>query len=957
MAKKCSKCNAENPDTSSYCADCGTQLKSPGDSPVLTQTLETPYPQFSPGTPLLGRYEILKLLGKGGMGEVYLAEDKNLKRQVAIKILPSEFSLDKDRLARFEREARLLAALNHPNIATVYGHEKSENQQFLVMELVEGDTFADRIKKGPLPLDEALGVCKQIAEGLESAHEKGIIHRDLKPANVKVTSEGKVKILDFGLAKAFYDEATVTAADLSKSPTLTDRMTRPGTILGTAAYMSPEQARSRPVDKRTDIWAFGCVLYECLTGKPAFLGETVSDTLALILRGEPDWTKLPAETPNNIRTLLRRCLHKDKKNRLHDIADARIEIDETGSFSAEEPESSLRFPILRLAAICALLFMAGFLIRALFWKGQKSASLRDPVVSVIKLEPGHSLEGERSGLEFNWPRRTAMALSRDGRFIVYCAVDDAGGEEKVPRLFMRRLGEIEASPIPGTEGGIAPFLSPDDRWIGFWADGKLKKIPTEGGLAQDICASGNLGACWGIDDRIVFSDNATSGLYIVSASGGTPENITTPDVSKGESEHKLPFYLPDAQSVLFTVWTNSPEKNLKVALFDSQTRVWKYLIDDASDARYVPSGHIVFMRQGMLMAIPFSLGEQKVSGQAVRVRPGVIHDLKPSGLGTSAGQYNVSPSGSLIFAPGGMIPEWNNSWAWVDKDGNDVPASSRLENFFRPNISPDGKKFVYQMLGEDRDIWVCDIARDISFPITTDDVCWTPLWTPDWNKIIYGKRPSDRSFGIFSREVEGGDETEELIVSVPHENHALSSVSPDGTRLALVVVNKDHDDINIYDFRSKEITPFKATKYNECDPQFSPDGRWLLYSSDKEGRFEVYVSSSSGSGGEIKVTSQGGREPGWARSGKQIFYRANKENEMWEVDFHPEMELPTGKPRLLFQSASFGAAAHTRCWDISPDDQRFLMVKRERFPLKPVTELILVQNWIEDLKRLVSSGQ
>ena len=341
MSHKCPNCNTDNPDTQSYCGVCGTKLGTPEDIPFHKKTLETPFPQFSPGTSLAGRYEIIKELGKGGMGEVYLAEDTNLKRQVAIKVLPKAFAFDDERLARFEREARVLASLNHPNIATIHGLENEDGQQLLVMELVEGETLAERIEKGPLSLEETLDVSRQIAEGLESAHEKGVIHRDLKPGNIKLTPEGAIKILDFGLAKAYQEEPE--AVDLSKSPTLTDRMTQPGVILGTAAYMSPEQARSRPVDKRTDIWAFGCVLYECLTGKMAFPGETFSDTLAHILKGEPDWSKLPLSTPTSIKALLRRCLQKELKSRLRYIGDARIEMDEAESPPIDAPFSARRF--------------------------------------------------------------------------------------------------------------------------------------------------------------------------------------------------------------------------------------------------------------------------------------------------------------------------------------------------------------------------------------------------------------------------------------------------------------------------------------------------------------------------------------------------------------------------------------------------------------------------------------
>lgn len=700
MAVKCPKCQSDNPDTQSFCVDCGTQLGHLKDTPEITKTIETPFPQFSPGTSLAGRYEIIKELGKGGMGEVYLAEDTNLKRQVAIKVLSQEFALDKERLGRFEREARLLASLNHPNIATIHGLEKSDGQQFLVMELVEGETLAERIKKGPLPVDEALEVCKKIAEGLESAHEKGIIHRDLKPSNVKITPEGKVKILDFGLAKAFYEEPTT--ANLSKSPTLTDQMTRPGMILGTAAYMSPEQARSRSVDKRTDIWAFGCVLYECLTGKPVLQGETVSDTLALVLKGEPDWTNLPSNTPANIRILLRRCLQKDPRKRLHDIADARIEMEEIETTLPEEATVTKRLPLSWILVFVAVGILLGFLIGIIASKSGRSYFSLSPVASVIKVEPGHSLAGVRWAFEFNWPSRTAMAISKDGSFLIYSAINDQAGPETSSQLFMRRLDKLENTPIPGTEGGIAPILSPDDRWIGFWADGNLWKVPVEGGVPQDLCeAHLPFGASWGDDDRIVFTSRKDTGLFSVPSQGGKPETLTKPDLEHGEYSHRLPFHLPNGKGVLFTITRGGHDIEPRIAILEGNNRKWRLLLEDASDARYIPTGHLVFLRRGTLMTIPFDLEKLDHYGQPVPVIPSVMHGLNSghSDYCTAAGQYNISDSGSLAYVPGGIIPNRKNSLVWVDQEGNEKLISSHVKAYFSPHLSPDGQKIVYKTIG------------------------------------------------------------------------------------------------------------------------------------------------------------------------------------------------------------------------------------------------------------------
>ncbi len=491
MAVKCPKCQTDNPDTSSYCADCGTQLIQQKDTPAVTRTLETPFPQLSPGTSLANRYEIIRELGKGGMGEVYLAEDTTLKRQVAIKVLPQQYALDKERLTRFEREARLLALLNHPNIAIIHSLDKFDGQQFLVMELVEGDTLAERLKKGPLPVDEALEVCRQIAEGLESAHEKGIIHRDLKPGNIKITPGGKVKILDFGLAKAFHEEPE--AADLSQSPTLTDRMTQPGMILGTSFYMSPEQVRGKVVDKRADIWAFGCCLYEALTGKIAFLGETISDSIARVLEREPDWDALPEATPGQIRVLIQRCLRKDPKRRLHHISDARIEIEDTLEQTLQLPSSlaaTQHWMLRRPLRVWSLLVFAIIATAVTVWILKPPLRLHAPSstsLGIILPRNQYLVTGFASN----------VAISPDGRNLVY--VGGSSGLSLRRQLYLRTLDSFTANPIPNTEDASVPFFSPNCQWVGFFAEGKLWKVPITGGMPVAICDAARIctGASWG----------------------------------------------------------------------------------------------------------------------------------------------------------------------------------------------------------------------------------------------------------------------------------------------------------------------------------------------------------------------------------------------------------------------------------------------------------------------------
>lgn len=894
------------------------------------------------------------------MGEVYLAEDTNLKRQVAIKVLPKTFALDSERIARFEREARLLASLNHPNIATIYGLEKSDDQQFLVMELVEGETLAERIKKGPLPLDEALKVCKQIAEGLESAHEKGIIHRDLKPSNVKVTAEGDVKILDFGLAKAFQEEPAVAATDLSKSPTLTDQMTRPGVIIGTAAYMSPEQARSQTVDKRADIWAFGCVLYECLTGKPALQGETVTDTLALILKGEPDWTKLPSNTPHAIRILLRRCLQKDPKKRLHDIADARIEIEEIDTTPPEEVSVTKRLPLGWIFAVGAVGIFLGFLIGILASKTGSKGLSPSSVASIIKVESGHSLDGNRWAWEFNWPNRTAMAISKDGSFIIYCAINDEAGSQASPQLFMRQLDKLENTPIPGTEGGIAPFLSPDDRWIGFWKEGKIWKLPIEGGVPQDLCeAAFFFGASWGDDDTIVFASHVNSGLFRISSQGGEPEVITEPAPEQNEHSHRLPYLLPNGKGVLFTIMRFSMDMEPHIAILDNSNQKWRTLVENASDACYIPTGHLVFLRRGTLMAVAFDIQKLEVSGQPVPVIPNVMHLLNSNASVscTAAGQYNISNSGSLVYVPGGIIPDAQNLLVWIDQEGNEELITSQISSYLAPKLSPDGQKILYRTLGSERHIWVYDIDRDISTRVFSEGLANYPIWTPDGIGIVFGWAEAVPPWNIFMMPTDGSKGIERLTTSQYHQYP--SSISPDGNLMAFTENIFDDAgfnlDIYIYNFRDKSITPFAASEYSESFPEFSPDGRWIAYNSNEDGRSEVYVCPSSGTGETIKVSREGGGAPLWARSGKQIFYRRNID-QMWTVDIQTEPYLSAGKPRFLFEKKGLSASAPSRGYDISLDDQRFLMVKVEEREPQPVTEMILIQNWFQEIKRRVPTG-
>jgi len=967
---KCHKCNADNTDTARFCSNCATQLTRGGPpSPSFTKTLESlPY-ALSKGSLVAGKYRVIEEIGRGGMGIVYRAEDLTLARSVAIKVLPEMFTDDAERMARFEREAKLLAALSHPNIATVFGLEASDRKRFLVMELVEGDTLAERIRRGPLPLEQALKFCLQIAEGVEAAHEKGIIHRDLKPANVKITPDDKVKILDFGLAKAFYEGTP--ASDLSKSPTITEQMTEPGVILGTAAYMSPEQAKGRPVDKRTDIWAFGCILYECLTGKRAFTGETVSDTMAAILRAEADWNSLPADTPGNVRTVLRRCLQKDPRERLRDIGDARVEMLEGLSEPAEVIPVSQRLSPLQHMSIGAAILVIGLLSGMLAMKYFKPATAptSQPVVrSSVRVEPGYWLEGLRWSppYGFDQPSRTAMAISSDGRFIVYSAVKENPGPQDKPCLYLRRTDQMGANPIAGTEGGFNPFLSPDDRWVGFWVvelsgNAKLMKVSINGGVPVTLCdAALPFGASWGPENSIVFSPDESSGLFRVSTDSGKPEILTAPDKSQEEVSHRLPHCLPDGKGALFTIMGDNYDLRPRVAVVDLKTRKWRDLIEDAADARYVPTGHLVFLRQGKLMVVPFDLGRHEVTGQPVPVIANIMQALNVNSgsHNTAAGQFSISDSGWLAYAEGGITLDGQDSLVWVDQNGRSELAASFKAPFFAPRLSPDGQRIVYLASGMEQVGWIYDLNRSIESRLTDEGKAAWLNWTPDGKRVVFGWCKSGQA-NLYWKRADGGSAMERLTTS--DYDQEPGSWNPDGTTLAFTEWHPEKlgNDILLLDVGSRRITPFLNSQANECHPEFSPDGRWIAYVSTESGREvnEVYVRPFPGPGGRWLVSHEGGREPIWGRDQRKLFYRSVDGRQVWVVDIRTDGGFSAGKPRLLFNAQGFEMGGMVRTWDLSLDGQRFLMVKMEEKKPRPVTEMNLVQNWFEELKRLVPAGK
>jgi serine/threonine-protein kinase len=919
----------------------------------------------------LGSHEIIALLGKGGMGEVYRARDLKLKREVAIKILPDEFSFDTDRVSRFQREAEVLASLNHPNIAAIHDLEETNGTRYLVLELVEGETLADHIARGPIPVEAALKIAIQICEALEAAHEKGVIHRDLKPANVKVTADGKVKVLDFGLAKATAVESATP--NLSNSPTMVSVLSsQPGMILGTASYMSPEQASGKPVDRRTDLWAFGVVLLEMLTGKTVFGGDTVSHVMAAVLMQEPDWAALPEDTPQPVRKLLRRCLEKDRRKRLPDAGAARLEIDEIlqaptpsgTTIPVERPEAGRRIswiPVV-VALVLGALVGAGIL----FWTRPQTGVSSELVSGVarwtIGVRPAQALGGANSLYLYEQrPTRTSFTWSPDGRSLVF-----AGSQDGMSQLYMRQLDQLEAKPIPSTTGAITPFFSPDGRWIGFWsgASGELRKVPVAGGPAVTIAKVPIVyGASWGEDDEIYFDEGrgniVGAGISRVSANAGAVEPVAAPDQSKGEYSYRLPQLLPGRKALLLTITTGGPQRaeDSKIAVRTLDGKL-KQILGDGADARFVAPGYLVFVRRGALMAAPFDPKELKFTGGAVGILDNVMQSVPATGdhLDSAAGQFSVSSNGSLAYVQGGMFSEDRRSIVWVDRAGAVTPLPLTKRRYWGPHLSPDGRRFAVDTRGSETRIWVHDLETGTTTALTEQSsVATYPIWSPDSKRIVM-----NLTTGLFWRSSDGTG-TLDRVPGSPDGNVIPSDWSPDGTHLAIV---KDRSSF-IFDLNGGAVSaaPLLNTSATVSMPVWSHDGRWIAYTSTDSGKSEVYVQPYPGPGPRVLVSRDGGGGPMWSRDGREIFYyrfagsnsrSAETGRASVAVMAVPVSLSPTftaGAPHTLFEGP-YAMTGLARGFDVSPDGKRFLMVLPEDHPLRPASEITVVQNWIEELKRI-----
>ncbi len=916
----------------------------------------------------LAHYEILSKLGEGGMGVVYRARDSKLDREVALKLLPAELSHDPERLARFQREARVLASLNHPYIAAIYGLEEAEGQSFLVMELAGGVDLSVRLAKGPLPVEDALSLALQLAAGLEEAHEKNIVHRDLKPANIMIGPDGKVKILDFGLARALAPESA-DAQNLENSPTITAAMTQAGTILGTPAYMSPEQARGKTIDRRTDIWAFGCCLYEALTGRRPFRGETVTDILAQIIELEPDWNALPKETPGRIRILLWRCLQKDPQRRLRDIGEARFEIGETssdpsGAVPALGPtvdKPGITRPQLIASVLAAVAF--GVLATSLVvWNLKPSPVTRpEPIrrysINLSPDAPLQPMEEDGGG--------TGMALSPDGTLLVYVA--DTGPNQH--QLFLRRLNRLDdARPIAGTEDAVSAFFSPDGQWIGFFTHDKMKKVSVQGGPSVTLCdIAADLGAGWGDDGHIVFSSERGQGVKRISAAGGPVEDLMDESFMKSHGLLMVvfPVVLPGGRSVIFTAVAGKSWSEIRIAAFSLETGEVEFLVEGALGGFYHPTGHLTYRQEGALMAAPFDAGRLEITGPAV---PVTEENMTLFPQPSFPILFDFSAEGTLVYVPGSEDPPQVSvarTLVWVDREGIEEPIHAPPRPYREVDLSPDGTHAAVRFndpldFSDKEDIWILDLTRE---PVTQQRITYepqgasSPVWTPDGQRIVFGSL-REGAFHLSSIAANGTGPVETLHVS----RIGLSAYtwSADGRSLIFHqgTGNSDIWALSLDD--EPTARPLMAESYDELHPAISPDGRWIAYETHEikiPGGHNVYIRPFPNiDDGKWLISTRGGEYPVWAPDGRELYYWSYS-GQMTAVRIETEPDFAVGNPEELFGGEYLTFTAN-RPYDISPDGQRFLMIKEDKEALEaaeaveapPIAELIVVENWGEVLK-------
>ena len=877
----------------------------------------------------IGVYEVIGSLGAGGMGEVYRARDTRLGREVALKILPEVFASDPERLARFEREAQVLASLNHPHIAAIYGLEESGTVRALVMELVDGQTLAERIDGQPLPVDDALAISRQIADALEAAHEQGIIHRDLKPANIKLTAGGAVKVLDFGLAKLNDPNASNVSngSNATMSPTLiSPAVTTVGVLLGTAAYMAPEQARGRATDRRVDVWAFGCVLFEMLSGRQAFAGSDVTEVLATVLKSEPEWSALPSTTPPRIRAVLERCLQKDPKLRIRDIGDVRLALD--GAFetvaaavvpaSMPAPRRSWRWP-------------AGAALAALAAAGLTWSIARPAVVDPAAATRFSLVLPENDQLPF--ASGTMVGVSPDGQTLAYRAT--RGG---TMRLFVRRIDQFEAQMVGDPTPGEAPFFSPDGEWIAYFANNALRRVSVRGGPAETIAqlTENFRGGDWSADGTIALAGLT---LNVVPAAGGTPTKLATaPDGQR----FWYPQFIAGGRAILYTTSAPRPDAG-DVAVLDVATKTSRKLLRGAA-ARLLPTGHLVFIRTGTLWAVKFDESNLQLQGTPVPIVEGIRVEAG------GAIQYSVGRGGTLIYIPGANVSA--SQLVWLDRAGREERLDLPPRTYFSVRLD-SASRAALDIRNSDTDgadIWVLPPGRQtptrVTFEAADDSL---PAWMPDGRLVFTSAREGDAA--LFTQPADGTGNAVK-VVSEPAAASAGAStldqadVSPDGK----FIVARSAEDIVIVSVDDKTVRKLIESPFRERNPVVSRDGRWIAYQSDESGSSEVYVRPFPDVGkGKWQVSEKGGSRPVWAHNRRELFY-VGPESALMSAAFQVSGDafMSAAATRLTRLPPTPGAH---RAFDVAADDQRFLTIKGETGNER--AEIRVVQNWFEELKTKV----
>jgi serine/threonine-protein kinase len=882
------------------------------------------------------------------MGEVYRARDTKLQRDVAIKVLPDLFARDHDRLARFEREAQVLASLNQPHIAQIYGFEESTSVKALVMELVEGPTLADRVAAGPIAPDETIAIARQIAEALEVAHDRGIIHRDLKPANVKLTSDDQVKVLDFGLAKAL--DPAISSTDVANSPTLTSpAMTQAGMLMGTAPYMAPEQARGGNVDRRADIWAFGVVVFEMLTGKRLFDGATVSDSLAAVLRQDVDWTLLPKSTPAPLVALLKRCLERDSKRRLRDIGEVRLALDPAtatsmplvGAVSAA-PSAEVRSRRIWPLAVGAVLLVAATAGVTRFSAPRGAQPQAATRVSIAPPADG----------SFALAGHSAIAISRDGSMIAV-AINTKGQSQ----LYIRLLKEFDPRPLSGTTDASSPFFSPDGTWIGFFAQGKLKKVPATGGPVITLAdADDNRGGAWVDDDTIVYAPAPTSALLRISASGGTPQPASVLDEQKHERTHRWPSLLPDGKTVLVTIGSvehpdDYDDATIEAIRLDTHARV--AVLKGGRMAIYASAGQLLFLRGKVLYAVPFDAARLQLAGAPVPIVDGVAGDTT-----TGAGDYSISTTGTLAYVPGDPTGG-QHTLAWVDLVGAATPIDAPPALYCDPKISPDGKRIALSIIESSsaRNISVIDPTRGTTSKLTFGGMNRTPLWSHDGKSLYYVSYQATTNNSDVMRLAADGSGTPAKVQEIPGQVY-LEDATPDGQTLLLSIsaaaggrgrqVGSGHSIILRLPVGGGEPQLLVSETDDAFNAAVSPDGRWLAYVSAATGRYEVFAQSLSSGGGRAAISATGGTEPRWAPDGRAIYYTNG--DQMVAVPVDSGTALQPGRPKTLFSGAVYVSIDSAETYHIAPSGDRFVMMQAADHH-STAQEVRAILNWFTELSR------